>query len=620
MEKNSNSREEEIRSIDELNDMIWNIRGTAIVTDSDPMRMGREALEKCIVLNYTYGQARTLLNMGMGAFIILHDAPLSIKQLNESITLFTELGDKKWIANARLTLAIIYNSISQHEPAMYNALKGVDFYENDTADDMDKTMAFYVMGTVFKDLKKYVESEKYYRKGLHTGFVNSSSWGGRIYTSLANIYTEQGKYDDAILMSEKSLEVLREQKNLIGESRALTDLGQIYKRKKNYDQALNYFFQGLKLREESNLKQFAFSSLTEISSVYKETDKKELAIDYLQKAVALAIEINQPAKEAQIYNELGLIYKSLGKFKEALDCIEKYLAITISLHQHEKEAKIDTLQNNLLLEKEQEIERLRNVELKEAYNLITEKNKEITDSIHYAQRIQKALLAPDYILDQNLKDYFILYKPKDIVSGDFYWATYSNGLFFIAVCDSTGHGVPGAFMSLLNTTYLNEAINEKNITEPHLIFNHVRERLINAISQDGARDGMDGTLVCFNKKSGAITYAAANNGPIVRINNKMVMLPADKMPVGKDEKRDSFTLHTLDVKEGDFLYLVTDGYSDQFGGSKGKKFKSKQLEEVLQALSDVPLKTQLDVLDKKFEEWKGALEQVDDVLLIGIKI
>lgn len=620
MEINSNNREEEIRSIDELNDMIWTIRGTAIVTDGDPMKMGLEAFEKCIALNYTYGQARTLLNIGMGAFIISHDAPLAVKHLNESITLFSELGDKKWIANARLTLAIIYNSISQQEPAMYNALKGVDYYENEPTEDMDKIMAFYVMGTVFKDLKKYVQSEKYYQKGLSSGFINSSSWGGRIYTSLANIYTEQGKYDDAISMCEKSLEVLREQKNLIGESRALTDLGQIYKRKKNYDQALNYFFQGLKIREESNLKQFAFTSLTEISSVYKETDKKELAIDYLKKAITLAIEINQPAKEAQIYNQIGLIYKSLGQYEEALDYAEKYITITVNLHQKEKEAKIDNLQNDLLIEKEQEIERLRNVELKEAYNLITEKNKEITDSIHYAQRIQKALLAPTYLLEQNLTDYFILYKPKDIVSGDFYWATTFNNLFFIAVCDSTGHGVPGAFMSLLNITYLNEAINEKNITEPHLIFNHVRERLIQAISQDGARDGMDGTLVCFNRQSGTITYAAANNGPIIMADNKMQMLPADKMPVGKDEKNTSFTLHTIAAKPGDLIYLVTDGYSDQFGGAKGKKFRSKQLEEVLQSVIDVPLNIQLEVLDKKFEEWKGALEQVDDVLLIGIKI
>jgi serine phosphatase RsbU (regulator of sigma subunit) len=284
---------------------------------------------------------------------------------------------------------------------------------------------------------------------------------------------------------------------------------------------------------------------------------------------------------------------------------------------------------------------LRNVELKEAYNLISEKNKEITDSIQYAKRIQKALLAPAYILDNNLGEHFILYKPKDIVSGDFYWAnsvsssepgvrsaaphsvselpTLNCELFYLAVCDSTGHGVPGAFMSLLNITYLNEAINEKKIAEPHLILNYVREKLINTISQDGARDGMDGILLCFNKQKNTITYAAANNGPIIKNNNGIILLPADKMPVGKDEKTSSFSLHTIDVNKGDMIYLVTDGYADQFGGSKGKKFKYKQLEETLLSVSPLQIKEQKEILDKKFEDWKGALEQVDDVLIIGIK-
>ncbi|MBA3665004.1 MAG: SpoIIE family protein phosphatase, partial [Bacteroidetes bacterium] len=184
----------------------------------------------------------------------------------------------------------------------------------------------------------------------------------------------------------------------------------------------------------------------------------------------------------------------------------------------------------------------------------------------------------------------------------------------------TGHGVPGAFMSLLNITYLNEAINEKNIYEPHLIFNHVRERLISAISQDGARDGMDGILLCFDRQKGIITYSAANNGPVLRKNNTVMMLPGDKMPVGKDEKTSSFTLHTISVDKGDMIYLLTDGYADQFGGNKGKKFRYKQLEEVLLSVSDLPVEEQKNSLDKKFEDWRGALEQVDDVLLIGIKV
>ncbi|MGZ4042868.1 MAG: tetratricopeptide repeat protein, partial [Bacteroidia bacterium] len=281
MENRIENNEDLIRSIDEINDKIWNIRGNTLDLDADPIKLGMEAYEKAISINYLMGIARGQLNQGMAAFIIQHNPPAAITKINEAINSFIQLGDKKWVANARLTLAIIYNSTGQSEPALYNTLKGVDFYENEPVDDLDKAMAYYVTGTVFKDLKKYKESEQYYKKGLATDNMESTSWGGRIFTSLANIYTEEGNYDEAIKMSLKGLEVLVAQKNIIGESRALNDLGNIYKRKKDYEQALDYYFRSLKIREESDLNQFAFSSLTEISSVYKETREYQKAIDYL---------------------------------------------------------------------------------------------------------------------------------------------------------------------------------------------------------------------------------------------------------------------------------------------------------------------------------------------------
>lgn len=627
MNTENNSTENIIKQIDEANDMIWNMRGVAIPDKNfDPVRIGTQAFEQAVAIAYQYGQARGLVNMGMGSFILFHNLDLAVKQINQGIELLTQLNNSKWVANAQLTLAIIYTSNAQSEPALYNALKGVDFYENDTQDDMDKTMAYYVTGTVFKDLKKYDEAEKYYRKGIATAHVNTTSWGGRIYTSISNIYTQLQKYQPAIAMAQKALELFKQQNNVIAQSRALTDLGVIYKKQKDYSTALNYFIEGLTIREESNLRHFIYTSLSEIALLYIETKQHNKAIDYLKRAVQMAIETNQPNKEAKMYEQIGLVYKSIEQFKEALEYTEKYLNITSQIHAKEKDIKIDNLQNELLKEKEQEIERLRNVELKNAYHLISEKNKEITDSIQYAKRIQKALLASDDLLDKNLEDYFILYKPKDIVSGDFYWATEIKNEelkinnFYLAVCDSTGHGVPGAFMSLLNITYLNEAINQKKITEPHLVFNHVRQQLIEAISQDGARDGMDGILACFNRTDNTLTYSAANNAPIINSNNKITVLQADKMPVGKDDKNVSFNLYTIKLNKGDMVYFITDGYYDQFGGSKGKKFKHKQLEELLLSLGQLPVKEQHQALEKAFENWKGSLEQIDDVLIIGLRV
>jgi len=252
--------------------------------------------------------------------------------------------------------------------------------------------------------------------------------------------------------------------------------------------------------------------------------------------------------------------------------------------------------------------------------IIEKQRQESIDSINYAERIQYALLPGKTMLDKNLSEHFVLFKPKDIVSGDFYWAAQKNNTFYLAVCDSTGHGVPGAFISLLNIRFLNEALYAKNLSAPNEIFNYIRKQLIDKM--DGRNDGMDAILLKIEQTGPTqkIEYAAANNHPLLIRDNKIIPLPKDKMPVGKGERTESFTLQAFDMKKGDTLYLFTDGYADQFGGPKGKKFKYKQLESLLAANNGKPLSEQTKILDKAIIDWKGDLEQVDDILLMGIKI
>lgn len=288
---------------------------------------------------------------------------------------------------------------------------------------------------------------------------------------------------------------------------------------------------------------------------------------------------------------------------------------------------------------EKEVE-ARTLEVVNQKNIIETKQIEIIDSINYAKRIQYALLAGPDLLKQNLGEYFILYKPKDIVSGDFYWATKtvsslrfdvsgSDGnkkqetknkeFFYLAVCDSTGHGVPGAFMSLLNISFLNEAITEKNILDPGEVLNYVREKLIAHFSDESSMDGMDRTLICLNRAERKLIYSSANNKPVLIRNGAIRELIADKMPIGKGVKNDLFNTYEIELQKGDIMYFYTDGFADQFGGIKGKKFKYKQLNEVLLKIAVESMDEQQKILESTYERWRGNLEQVDDVLLLGFR-
>jgi len=233
--------------------------------------------------------------------------------------------------------------------------------------------------------------------------------------------------------------------------------------------------------------------------------------------------------------------------------------------------------------------------------------------------------------ENTTKSFFILYKPKDIVSGDFYHAlahknnSDDNELFYMCTADCTGHGVPGALMSMMGISHLNESIIEKKLVHPNDILDNMRKGIIASLNPEGSeeesKDGMDCILCAFDFKNMKLEFAAANN-PLWLVREGVVLeYKPDKMPVGKyGDTMKPFTLQTVDLKKGDIVYSFTDGYADQFGGEKGKKFKYKQLQNLLLDNSAAPMDEQKKILDKAFEDWRGNLEQVDDVCVIGIRI
>jgi serine phosphatase RsbU (regulator of sigma subunit) len=492
--------------------------------------------------------------------------------------------------------------------------------------------------------------------------------------------------DSAIFYLTKALTLARDLKSKKNIAVCYQNLAKAYANKKDFIKAYEYERAYSNLRDTLTKENYQ-KYVSEMETKY-DTDKKKKEIELLTKDAKLnqlmlrerELESNTKAKEIELLakqNELVTIQNEKNRYEiehkkfelenqqkqiSLLDKEKKIQGLEIKNHQaYIKQQRTITYiiiggfvlaicfsffifnglrkqrKANLIISKQKE-------EVDQQKAIIEEHQKETIDSINYAKRIQYALLANEEILKKNLPKHFVLFNPKDIVSGDFYWATsvrssqlgiQSNSyqvndglrtpnteLFYLAVCDSTGHGVPGAFMSLLNIGFLSEAIKEKGITKPNEILNYVRTRLIDSIGAEGRQDGMDAILLCIETTNGKTkySYAAANNEPVIIRNNDVIILPKDKMPVGKGERNESFNLYTIDVQDGDTLYLYTDGYADQFGGPKAKKFKYRQLNDLLISVSRHDPLEQLHILKQSFQDWKGSLEQVDDVCIVGVKI
>jgi PAS domain S-box-containing protein len=267
--------------------------------------------------------------------------------------------------------------------------------------------------------------------------------------------------------------------------------------------------------------------------------------------------------------------------------------------------------------------RKNNEQLLEKQKAITEeKNKDIMDSILYAKHLQDAILPPVNLIKQYLPESFVLYTPKDIVAGDFYWMEKLNDLVLISAADCTGHGVPGALVSVVCSVALNRAVKEFHITEPGKILDKVRELVLETFekSESTVHDGMDISLCCINVLTKEVQWSGAYNSLLYIHTGKLTEIIANKQPVGKSDMPVPFQTHTLDLQHGDSLYLFTDGYFDQFGGPNGRKFMYTQFQETLLALTSLSMEKQQENLETTFEAWKGALDQVDDVLIIGIRL
>ena len=318
----------------------------------------------------------------------------------------------------------------------------------------------------------------------------------------------------------------------------------------------------------------------------------------------------------------GFVRWRTAKLKERQKELETEVEIATEVIKSEKEKVENTLKE---VEEQKEIIEVQKEQVEKQKEQVEEAHKEITDSINYAERIQRSFLATEELLSNNLNDYFVFFQPKEAVSGDFYWASkLNNGNFAMVNADSTGHGVPGAIMSILNISSLEKAI-EKGAFEPAKIFNDTRSFIIERLKKDGSteggKDGMDASIICFDFENNKFTYTAAQNPIWVIRDGELTEIKPEKMPIGKHDKDHiPFEGGEFEIQKGDQVYTLTDGFQDQFGGPKGKKFMVKKMREYVLAISHLSMEEQHQKIKETFNYWKGEIEQVDDVCVIGVKI
>jgi len=513
----------------------------------------------------------------------------------ESLRIFRELKDSKRFTSCYLNIGILYFESGNTDSAMYYYNEAIKFPS--TNQGINASVHTSIAKCHLSE-NRLEEAEKEMLIALDIiKDLNSDYYEASYSSSLGEIYIKQGKYNEAEKLLLKSLSYAKQGKLLSIETADNYHLYELYMARKQFQKALEYHVQYTFLNDSINNKE-RNNAARELEKKYQ-TEKKETEIEKLN------AEKNASESESKRKSQL-LVFAFIGV---VLVVCALGFAIFAFINKRKANEQLKELNKEVLFQKDE----------------LQDKNKSITDSIHYAHRIQNVLLTSQSYIKEHLNEFFILNKPKDIVSGDFYWAIQHNNYFYFQLADCTGHGVPGAFMSLLGISFLNEIVIERNISEPNLILDNLRAEIIKAFTDkdtnDQMSDGMDCVLCRFDKSTNMLHYAAGNNAIVIIRNNEVIHLAGDKMPIGKSPRdKEAFTLHAFQLQKGDALYMFTDGFPDQFGGEHGKKFKVKNVKELLLSVSSHPMELQQTLLNEHFENWRGKLEQIDDVCLVGIRV
>ncbi|OFY74715.1 MAG: hypothetical protein A2275_02050 [Bacteroidetes bacterium RIFOXYA12_FULL_35_11] len=529
----------------------------------------------------------------LGIIYTMQDSiPRAIDCLNKSLNLSKELGDKRGMCGTYINLGMAYKKGNNFNLAIVNFKKALGISKSG-GDKEGLTVVNGAIGQLHLELADSVAKSPI-EKEMH--------------------------YKEAIKFGLEALNLAKEMNTIPKINMAAADLQKAYKALGNTGKALEYA--ELYISTNSAMfKEEKTKAITEMEAKYQ-NEKKQKEIELLNK--------NEELQKIEVKSQRTQKYAFIGGFILMLA-----LAVVIfrSYRQKRIANKILFQQEEEIVEKNEELQQQKEeiqvqAELLSLANTELEiRNTQILDSIGFAKLIQEAILPTEELIKKHLPESFIFFQPKDIVSGDFYWFAQVNGKSLIAAIDCTGHGVPGAFMSMIGSTLLNHIVKENGITNPSKILNNLHIGVLDALKGDNEnlQNGMDMSLCVIDKEKKTLEFAGAMNSIYVVKEKIIEEIEADDNSIGSIELREiehgfaGFTTKTMNIENGQDIYMFSDGYNDQFGGPDESKFNRRRFETLLTDISDLPMCEQRNEIEKTFFEWKGSSKQIDDVLVIGIK-
>jgi len=627
---------EKVQCLLDLSNTAFTIGGH----NGESFEYAEEVLEISKKKNYYKAEAFAYINEGK-CYELLGNNQKALDCFLQTVDICEKQNIKSMEAKAYHNLSSFYSDVMRNnKKALEYSLKELEISKQNGF-KKDEANALSGIGLIYYNMGQYRQSLTYFIPALSLmdslkDYDNTAT----IANNVGSVYTELKIYDTAVVYYQKSLPIYRSLSDKDGEAITLANIGNILNTKGDAEQGVTYLQQALALARQVNDKDLVSGIYGFLAEGYSKQGDYEKAFEYQSDLSNLKDTLFNEASSKQV-NDMQVKYDTEKKEKEnkILELSvnrQKIITYSISIGLLLVIVLVFFVYRSYVNKKKA------HEELEEKNKIIEEKNKDILDSINYAKTIQNAILTPDEYLKEELGQYFIVYKPRDVVSGDFYWCAANGNKVIFTVADCTGHGVPGAFMSMIGNSILNEVVIENKITDAAQILNTLRANLLKTLQQKGQntikRDGMDIALCVWDKTKNTIQFAGANN-PLYLLRNNLngsinpseqikihegdlVEFLPDKQPIGYFEgKTDNpFTSKTIQLQKGDVVYISTDGFADQFGGEKGKKYTKKKFRETLVSLANIELGEQQNKLDTIFENWKGSLDQTDDICLMGVKI